>query len=366
MWTRVFSASADDRTAWDAFVAACPDGGVLQSSGWAALKGQAGWRPLRLAVGDGDRLLAGAQIQLRPLPAGVGMLAYCPRGPVGQWQDDSVADALWPAIHAALRQQGAIFLKIEPNASASDSLDRRLRSLGFRPAGHIQPLATLHIDLQADLAAIAASQKSKTRYNIGLSARKGVSIGEGSLADLPTVYPMLQETSRRDGFPIHTPDYYEAFLQGMPGVSRLTLARHEGDLLAAIFVTAFGREAIYQHGASSSHKRNLMATYLIQWDAIQWAKARGCAFYDLWGIPEDITDEDPGDEAIQRQDGLWGVYRFKRGFGGRLVRYIGSYDFVYSPLRYRLWTELLPRYRALLLRRLGMPNDARPSEMQRA
>ncbi len=356
MWTRWFADDSAGRSAWDAFVASCPDGGVLQSSAWAAFKRPAGWRALRVAVGEGDQTLAGAQILLRSLPLGVGKLAYVARGPVGECQDGPAAAALWPAIHAVLRKQRAIFLKIEPNAPPSAELDQRLNNAGFRHiAGHIQPVATLHVDLTPDMTAIAAAQKSKTRYNIGLAARKGVTVGEGTAADLPSIYPLLQETSTRDGFPIHTLDYYASLLNNMPGIARLTIARHDGEALAAIFATAFAREAIYLHGASGALKRNLMPTYLIQWDAMQWAKARGCAFYDLWGIPEDVTDIEA--EAEAQEGGLWGVYRFKRGFGGKLARYAGSYDYVYSPVLYRLWTELLPRYRALLLRRLGMRND---------
>ena len=362
MWTRVYSDSQGDRAAWDSFVAACPDGGVLQSSAWAAFKRQAGWRSLRLAAGDGSTPVAGAQILLRSLPLSLFSVAYAPRGPLGQWQRGAAADVLWPALHAALRRQRAIFLKIEPNALPAPDLSETLRTLGFTAnSGHIQPVATFQLDLTPDLEAIRAAQKSKTRYNTGLAGRKGVEISEGSTADLSIIYPLLQETSQRDGFPIHTLDYYQALLQNMPGVSRLTIARHDGDLLAAIFVTAFGREAIYLHGASGALKRNLMPTYLIQWEAIQWAKARGCSYYDLWGIPEDATEEtqvEDGQARDQpRDDGLWGVYRFKSGFGGRLVRYAGSFDYVYSAPFYRLWTELLPRYRAILLRRLGMHND---------
>jgi peptidoglycan pentaglycine glycine transferase (the first glycine) len=355
MWTRTYSDDAAGREAWDRFVASA-HGGVLQTSSWASFKRQAGWRPCRMAAGEGDTPLAGAQILLRRLPAGLGSIAYCPRGPLGQWQDGPAAGALWPAIHIALRRQRAIFLKIEPAAPPSSALDVRLGSLGFvHTSGHIQPVTTLQVDLTQDVESIRSAQKSKTRYNAGLAARKGVVIEEGSASDLPAIYALLSETSRRDGFPIHSLDYYHSLLDNMPGVSQLTIARHEGDILAAIFVAAFAGEAIYLHGASSSQKRNLMATYLIQWQAMQWAKSRGCTYYDLWGIPEDASGEEG--EAVEHEGGLWGVYRFKLGFGGSLVRFAGSYDYVYSPLLYRFWNETLPRYRALLLRRLGMNND---------
>lgn len=364
MWTSELTDSAADRAAWDAFVSAAPDGGVLQCSAWAGFKRPAGWRPCRVVAGDGERIVAGAQVLLRSLPLRLGCIAYCPRGPVGEWRAASVATVLWPALRAALRARRAVFLKVEPNAAPDDALEGSLRDLGLRPSGgHVQPIATLQIDLSADAAAIAAAQKAKTRYNVGLAARKGVLIREGGLADLPAIYPLLAETSRRDGFPIHAAEYYDALLRNMSGVARLTMAHHDGDLLAAIFVAAFGREAIYMYGASGGHKRNLMPTYLIQWEAMQWAKTRGCAFYDMWGIPEDVQNLEEADAVSEQkagertEDGLWGVYRFKRGFGGRLVRFAGSFDDVYSPLLYRLWNEALPRYRSLLLRRLGMRDD---------
>ena len=97
-----------------------------------------------------------------------------------------------------------------------------------------------------------------------------------------------------------------------------------------------GQDAYYFYGASSNEYRNLMATYLIQWAAIRWAKSQGCTRYDLWGIPDaDLTTLEA--EFQQRRDGLWGVYRFKRGFGGQVVQSIGAYDYVYSPLLYQLY-----------------------------
>lgn len=366
MQIHIYGDAPAERAAWDAFVARCPDGGVLQCSAWGEFKRQAGWQPLRLAVAGADgTALAGAQVLLRRLPLRSGVIAYSARGPVGRWRDPVLAAALWPALHQALRRRRAIFLKIEPNAAPEPTLDTALAALHFlKLSSHIQPTATFQVDLGRELAALSSSFKPKTRYNIGLAGRKGVTISEGGLDDLGAVYPLLRATSERDGFPIHTLDYYQALLRDMPGVARLTLARHEGNLLAAIFVAAFGRESIYLHGASSNEKRNLMPTYLIQWEAMQWARGRGCRYYDLWGIPEGASEEAGGEDAVTqhveesgRPAGLWGVYRFKSGFGGQLARYAGAYDYVYSPLLYRTWQELLPRYRALLFRRIGMRQD---------
>jgi lipid II:glycine glycyltransferase (peptidoglycan interpeptide bridge formation enzyme) len=157
----------------------------------------------------------------------------------------------------------------------------------------------------------------------------------------------MAATARRDRFAVHTPAYYEAayeLLVERAGTAALLLAEHEGRPLAALFATALGPLATYLYGASADEGRQLMPTYLLQWEAMRWARARGCRDYDLLGVPDE-------DEATlearfeQRSDGLWGVYRFKRGFGGRLWRTVGAWDRVYNPVvdaMYRLylrWTR---------------------------
>src|SRR5688572_7230946 len=156
---------------------------------------------------------------------------------------------------------------------------------------------------------------------------------------------MMQTTGSRNEFGVHEPAYYEkAYDLFVPnGDAALILAEHEGDALAGIMVFAKGKTAWYLYGASSDVKRNLMATYGVQWAAIQWAKKRGCIEYDLWGIPDE-------DEATleaqfeQRSDGLWGVYGFKRGWGGKVVRSAGTWDKVYNPLVYAAY-KLALRWR---------------------
>jgi lipid II:glycine glycyltransferase (peptidoglycan interpeptide bridge formation enzyme) len=152
----------------------------------------------------------------------------------------------------------------------------------------------------------------------------------------------METTAQRDGFGIHTRAYYEAahhlFVEA--GQGQLLLAEYEGQLLAGLVVLGVGDgggTACYMYGASSDEHRNLMPTYRLQWEAMLWAKEQGFQEYDLWGVPdEDEATLEAG--FTKRNDGLWGVYRFKRGFGGRLVRTAGAWDLVYAPLRYRLYS----------------------------
>jgi len=112
----------------------------------------------------------------------------------------------------------------------------------------------------------------------------------------------------------------------------LLLAEHDGQLLAGIFVSMFARQAIYLYGASSNEQRQLMPNYLLQWEAICWAKSCGATTYDFWGIPE--TDDE--------NEAMAGVYRFKSGWGGRAVQFLSNYEYAYRPLTMKIAEKFLP------------------------
>jgi lipid II:glycine glycyltransferase (peptidoglycan interpeptide bridge formation enzyme) len=321
-------------------------GHLLQSWAWGELKSDFGWIPHRLRLGQ-----AAAQVLFRRLPLGR-TIAYIPKGPAVDWRDYDQCQALFSAIHAEARKRKAIFLKIEPNVwLAGDSsaehrsgqaaaLAQFLNQSAPVPAETIQPQTSITLDLRGDEDSIMAAMKQKTRYNIRLAGRKGVVVRQGTEADIPLFHQLSQVTSTRDGFGIHSLAYYQAaYRLFSPEQCVLLIAEHEDKPLAGLMVFRFGQVAYYFYGASVNSHRSLMPTYLIQWTAIRWAKQQSCMWYDLWGIP----DEDPATleaEFSARNDGLWGVYRFKRGFGGKVVRSVGASDYVYNPGLYKLYSFL--------------------------
>jgi lipid II:glycine glycyltransferase (peptidoglycan interpeptide bridge formation enzyme) len=322
-------------------VTASPQGHILQSSQWGQLKERFGWQVARLVIEDQGQWLAGAQVLFRSL--GPWTIAYVPKGPVADLADAGATQVLLEALHSLCRQRRAILLKIEPDLADDFASAQRLTELGFRSSPQtIQPQCTILLDLASDPEAILDRMKSKTRYNIRLAARKGVAVREGTANDLPGFYRLMQVTGERDDFGIHSEPYYQAAHQLFvpQGLARLFLATFEDKVLAGIMTFAFGRRAWYMYGASSDEHRNLMPNYLLQWEAIKWAKERGCLTYDLWGIPDE-EEEILERKFLERSDGLWGVYRFKRGFGGQVVHYLGAYDYVYSPLLYWLYNRLV-------------------------
>src|SRR5437763_3279543 len=312
---------------WDQFVNEHPRGHFLQSWGWGELKANGGWYPLRLALMDEQRqqVVAAAQVLCRTpahLPLWTGHLAYIPKGPVIDWSQPQLCQAFFTTLNAYLRQRGALALRMEPNqeVKALEQVPMTASSivgepcLGDRheslegshppfagtlsrgevipfgeqatlplllyPVPPIQPVRTILLDLAPDEATLLAQMKEKWRYNLRLAERKGVKVRVAqTLEDVHAWYALMQATSERDHFGIHTLDYYlRAWQIFVPRQqARLFLAEYEGQLLAGIFVALFAKQATYLYGASSNEYRNLMPNYLLQWEAISWAKQQGAA-----------------------------------------------------------------------------------------
>lgn len=322
---------------------------ILQTGLWAALKSSFGWVGERVGISQGNELIAGAQVLYRRLPAGMGRLAYVPKGPVVDWANDEQLSALMATLDRCARSRNAVALTIEPDLPDEAAHLDTLRAHGFRPApfSSVQPRRTVIVDIAGDETAVLAAMKSKTRYNVRLAARKGVAVREASEVDLPAFHRLMAETATRDGFGVRSPAYYEAAygLFVPQGQARLLLAEVNQETVAAVMVFALPPQAWYFYGASANAHREKMPNYLLQWEAVRWAKSLGCTVYDLWGVPDEDECKLEA-EFTRRQDGLWGVYRFKRGFGGRVVRSAGAWDRVYAPVRYQLY-----RWASSVLRR---------------
>jgi len=327
---------------WDDFIANHPQGSLLQTTHWARLKNRFGWSSKRVWLRRDGELVAGAQILFRGAALGIVKIGYIPHGPLVNWEDEEQVQVLLNQIDHAAYRHGAGLVKMEPllwqdevDADVWSSLCRRHGLAATSET--IQPPQTIIVDLRPSEEEILAGMKQKTRYNIRLSARKGVTVREGTAADLPAFNQMMFLTGRRDGFGVHAPDYYKhAYDLFAPDNAALLMAEYEGQPLAAVMVFAVGRRAAYLFGASSNAEKQRMPSYAAQWAAIRWAKARGCTEYDLWGIPDADTDTLEAN-FTQRHEGLWGVYRFKRGFGGRIRRTVGMVDRVYNKRVERLY-----------------------------
>jgi len=332
--------------------------GLLQSGFWAAFRAGLGWETAAFRCRAGEVELA-LSVLVRRLPGGF-RLAYVPHGPELpeplQGAGELVVE-LGRTLEGLLPR--CLFLRWDP-PWGREGEGAFPPALGAAIPGQplvkapmdIQPPSTVLLDLAQPEEAILKGMKGKTRYNIGLAERRGVEVSEAAPSELPAWYALYRQTAERDRITLHSEGYYRRLFSlareygpGAPEL-RLLLARHQGELLGGIIAAFRGERAWYLYGASSTAMRNLMFTYALQWRAIQLARAHGCTSYDLFGIP-------PSDDPAHPMHGLW---RFKTGFGGRILNRYGCWDLPFSGLGYRAYrgVEGLRRwYYRGLRKRLG-------------
>ena len=338
---------------WDAFVARHAYPQFLQTTAWATLKSRFGWQATRAVVGGEDAPIGGASILLRRV-AGV-TVAYVPRGPVVDWADPEAVRAVMAAVTQAARVQGASVLLVEPELADSFAAQQMLTGVGLQLSRDtVQPPSTVMLDIGGDEEAVLARMKSKWRYNVRLAERKGVTVREMSREELPAFCALMAETAVRDHFYVHSDDYYAtAYDLLVPTMGAFLVAEVAGKALGALVVMRCGKMAWYLWGASSNAERSRMPNHALQWAAMRWARRQGAPRYDFWGIPDEIgkvavglangsgagtpVDEMPVDLESLPSDELWGVYRFKQGFGGEVVRHVGTWEMPLQAVGYRLY-----------------------------
>lgn len=359
-----------DGETWNTLISQFPAPSFLQTYEWGQVKARYGWQPIYLVWDADGKMKEGSspsQFDFSPSAAALilkktirlgGMSArlsilYTPKGPLLDWTKEWLRDRVLDDLQTFARKQGAIFLKMDPDVmlgtgvphSEEDVIDANgqaivslLKKRGWRCSpDQIQFKNTVLIDLGGSEEQWLARMKQKTRYNIRLAERKGVSLRTGTSEDFDLLYTMYAETSVRDGFVIRDEGYYKMVWALFTANSQFPLAEPiiaevSGEAVAAIFVFYFAGRAYYVYGMSRTAHREKMPSYLLQWEAMKRAKARGCTVYDLWGAP-DVFDE---------SDSMWGVYRFKEGLGGKVLRTLGAWDFAPNLFWYRLYSEFIP------------------------
>ena len=303
-----------NRDDWNRFVLE-NGGSFLQSWEWGEFQKSVGRKTFYLKSEDWQVLLI-----KHDLPFGKSYL-YCPRGPIisSRFKVQSFLEK----IEELAKQESSIFIRVEPAFKITEA---DLKELHFIKSKDVQPSRTLVLDLEANEEELLAQMHEKTRYNIGLAQRKGVKIRktEYNENDFDELWRLINQTYKRQRIRSFSKEYYrkQAQINSENFHNFLFLAEYQNKIISVNLINFFGQTATYLHGGSDNEYRALMAPHLLQWEQIKFAKNQGCKFYDFWGI----------DEV------LWpGITRFKKGFGGQEINYIGCWDFVFKPSWYKIY-----------------------------
>ncbi|GAB6392039.1 MAG: peptidoglycan bridge formation protein FemAB [Treponematales bacterium] len=318
----------------------------VQSWQWGEFREAAGQKVERIGFFEGDRLVKAVQSTFHRLPGIGGTVGYAPKA----FAPDATQIE---ALGESARRNGALFIKLEPNVYAPvektgaeaeplyekadfRELDGLLRAGGARPGKPMFTRYNFHLDLRPGEEELFQGFHSKTRYNIRLAQKKGVEVVEESSEEgMETFISLMRETTKRQVFYAHGPDYYRTMLRVIgagPGrMLHIFHARYQGAALAAWVIFHFNNKLYYPYGASGNQHRELMASNLMMWSVIRFGKSLGCVDFDLWGALGPKADPN---------DAFYGFHRFKQGYNPTLMENLGTYDLVYRPLLYRAFNGL--------------------------
>lgn len=319
---------------YEQFVQNHPMGSFTQSTLWHGAKPE--WQgEVIVTRNDSGEITGGMSVLVRRMPNGrmpMGTaLLYAPRGPVCDLTDEKVMRDLKKGVDMLAKKHRAYSFKVDPEALISDNaIVNMLGHMGFRRfmGGEgfetVQPRFNYRVYIGGqDEEQVLANMHHKTRYNIRLAGRKGVEVKIVDESYLDEFMRLMQTTGARDDFSVRSKQYFKTMLAALGEHCRMYMAFYEGKAISAAITTNYAKKACYLYGASDNALRNVMPNYLIQWEMIKWALETGCTVYDMQGIPGNYEDE---------SGPMFGLYRFKRGFGGQVDELAGEFDFVYRPI----------------------------------
>ena len=317
---------------YEAFVQSHPKGNFAQSYLWGKQKPM--WQWDAIAVRGEDGAIRGSlAVMTRKVP-GIGRtLMYGCRGPVCDLDDRETFSQLLDGAKVLAKKYKSYVIKIDPDVPSSNTaFSSMLQSFGFRAKEGgknfeaIQPRYVFRLNVEGKTEEeLLANFHQKWRYNIRLAERKGVTVRICGKEMVPAFSDLMLTTGVRDGFVTRKPEYFAAMLDNLGEHARLYMAFDPNDTpIAGTLAIHYGDKVWYLYGASSNEHRNLMPNYLLQWRMIQWAVETNCRIYDFRGVSGDVSEDNP----------LYGLFRFKQGFGGDFTEFVGEMDLVLSPVIY--------------------------------
>lgn len=336
--------------AWDGFVASHPAGHHIQSALWSELKSRSGWQTARLVITRGGDIVGGAQILYRRLAWRVNA-GYLPKGPLLPPGEESLLPEVLDEIGVHARHLHLRHLTIQP---VDGGVGRVAPVRRYLPSSiEVAPTATVLVDVGQPLEEVLAAMSPRTRYNIRLSSRKGVTVREGGKKDLEDYYRMYLQTAHRQGFEPTPPSYFRHMWEVLAPRRnvRLTLAEYDGRPLSGQLAVAFGDSVVNKMSVWSGQEGARRPNEALQWATIQWAHEAGYRTYDLEGLPRKVAEavRDTGElPEAHRQS----VSSYKLGFGGRVVVFPSAFEFVPGPLLRWAYGQVVGRVDRRRIKRL--------------
>lgn len=337
--------SDDEHQEWDKFLKITPGGNLLQSSLWGRIKALRNWRTVRIIARRQEYIVGGSQMLIRSIPflPFLGNIGYIPRGPVVAHDDPALLKLILTRLQQLIKAERIQYLILQPPRH-NNVLVEMLNYGKFRTTPlDLAPTATLTINLEQDLTDIMAKMKHKTRYNIRLSERKGIVVREGGESDLAVFYRLHMATSQRQGFFVPSFEYFAEMWQILSPHEniKIFMADYQGEILSAILIHCFSDTVKLKRIGWANQHGELHPNEALHWGVIKWAKTTGYKTLDFDGLQLDIAGAIINGTVLP-DHASQSMSRFKLGFGGQVVMYPPSFDYIYNPILRWIYDTIYP------------------------
>ena len=320
---------------YEAFLQSHPKGHFAQSVLWAKQKPMWKWEAI-VSRDQNGKIKGSLAVLIRKIVPGLPFtMMYGCRGPVADLDDRETMKDLIDGAKKLAKQYHSYVIKIDPDVPSTETAyTKMLEELGFRLTGGgatfdaIQPQYVFRLNTEGKTSEeLLMSLPQSTRRKVRAGAKKGVTVEIRGKEAVPDFARLMLETGVRDGFVTREASYFENMMDNLGEHARLYMAYYEGQAIAGTLAIWYGDKVWYLYGASSNEHRNLMPNYMLQWSMIEWAVEKGCRIYDFRGVPGRVGEDHP----------LYGLYKFKLGFGGDYVEFVGEMDMVLnSPVNWMI------------------------------
>lgn len=311
------------------FITENPKGHFLQSPEWAKVKSE--WiNEVIICRDENGKIKGSMSLLIRPFKK-ITSIMYSPRGPVCDVHDKETIKELIDGAKSVAKEYKSFIFRVDPDISSEDEEFKKIaKEVGFKIKENvkdfnevIQPRYVFRLNVKDKTEEeLLMSFHEKTRYNIRLAGKKGVTVREGNRDDLKIFHKIMVETGVRDNFLIRPLEYFEKMYDEMGEKHlRLYMAYLDEKPIAGTIAILYGDKCWYLYGASSNEHRNVMPNYLLQWEMIKWALESDCNVYDFRGVSGDLN----------KDNHLYGLYRFKKGFNGDFTEFLGEMELVFKP-----------------------------------
>ena len=301
-----------EKTVWEDFVLNSPQPSFLQSWAWGEFQKSLSRSIFRIGVFEGEKLVGVSLLQSESTK--VGTFLYCPAGPLFLTWKKAPFSSWLEFVKNVAKEKGYVFLKVDPRVIGTEE-QQLFKDSGFRESAEFtQPKCTAILDLSLGEDQILAGMSASTRYNIGMSQRRGVIVRVGGEQEIKGFLKLIEKTAGKRGLVLpKEKNYYQKQYETLhqDGLMEILVASFGGNLLASALVVFYGKTAYYLHAANSYEHTSLRASYNLVWHAILEGKRRGAKLFDFWGV---AASDDPSDP--------WsGITSFKLSFGSKRVFY---------------------------------------------